>query len=87
MGTSLSLAVALAAWHERRERFEEAYAVYGKYENKADGLSRIASSYPSRPNVFVDMQARDVRCARRSPPPPQRNAIRRQLTSTGDPAI
>ena len=38
----------LAAWHESREKFEEAYKVYRRFEKKPEGLSRIADSYRKR---------------------------------------
>lgn len=38
----------LAAWHETRGKFEEAYKVYRRYEKKPDGLARQAASYRQR---------------------------------------
>ena len=47
-GASDEILGRMASWHERRERFDEAYRVYRRYEKKPDGLSRIASSYRRR---------------------------------------
>jgi TolA-binding protein len=38
----------LAAWHESRGKFDEAYKVYRRFDKKPDGLSRIAVSYRHR---------------------------------------
>ncbi len=38
----------LAAWHETRSKFDEAYKVYRRYEKKPDGLARMAASYRQR---------------------------------------
>ena len=38
----------LAAWHETRSKFDEAYKVYRRFEKKPDGLARMATSYRQR---------------------------------------
>jgi tetratricopeptide (TPR) repeat protein len=34
----------LGAWHETKERFDEAFKIYRRFEKKPDGLARIAAS-------------------------------------------
>jgi len=38
----------MAVWHERREKYDEAYQVYRRFEETTEGLSRIAASYRKR---------------------------------------
>ncbi len=47
-GTSDEILARLAGWHESRQKFDQAYQVYRRFENRADGLSRVASSYRRR---------------------------------------
>ena len=38
----------LAAWHASREKFDEAYEIYRRFEKRPEGLVRIARSYRKR---------------------------------------
>lgn len=48
LGASDEILGRLAAWHASREKFDEAYEVYRRFEKKPEGLARIASSYRKR---------------------------------------
>jgi len=49
-GSSDELLGRLATWHKSKQKYDQARAVYARYENKIEGVNEVATSYRNQRN-------------------------------------